>query len=105
VGRKYQHPDRRPAVISGASSGIGAETARKLAAAGFPVALGARRVDRLEEIVSRIRAEGGEAVAVPLDVTDDKSVADFAAEVTAGLAPITSCSPCWRIPRSKPCWA
>jgi len=60
VGRKYQHPDRRPAVISGASSGIGAETARKLAAAGFPVALGARRVDRLEEIVSRIRAEGGE---------------------------------------------
>jgi NADP-dependent 3-hydroxy acid dehydrogenase YdfG len=88
MGRKYQHPGRRPAVISGASAGIGAETARELAAAGFPVALGARRIDRLQEIASRIRAEGGEAVAVPLDVTDEQSVADFAAKVTADLGAI-----------------
>jgi NADP-dependent 3-hydroxy acid dehydrogenase YdfG len=86
--RKYQHPDRRPAVISGASSGIGAETARKLAAAGFPVALGARRIERLQEIVSEIRAGGGEAVAVRLDVTDEQSVSDFAAKVTADLGEI-----------------
>jgi NADP-dependent 3-hydroxy acid dehydrogenase YdfG len=47
MGKKYRHPDRRPAVIAGASSGIGAETAKVLAATGHPVALGARRVDVL----------------------------------------------------------
>ena len=42
-------PDRRPAIVAGASSGIGAATARELARRGFPVALGARRVDKLTE--------------------------------------------------------
>ena len=77
---KYAQPDRRPAVITGASSGIGAETAKALATAGFPVALGARRLDRVEEIAAAIRADGGEAVAHPLDVTSDESVAEFAAK-------------------------
>ena len=63
-------PDRRPALVAGASSGIGEATAIKLAANGFPVALGARRVEKLKEIVDKIRADGGEAVAVHLDVTD-----------------------------------
>jgi len=85
---KYDQPDRRPAVVAGASSGIGAETAKALAAAGFPVALGARRVDRCEELAAAIRADGGEAVAVPLDVTDDFSIADFKAEVTADLGEV-----------------
>ena len=40
-------PTRRPAVVAGASSGIGAETAQALAAGGYPVALGARRVEQL----------------------------------------------------------
>ncbi len=78
---KPVHPDRRPAVVSGASSGIGATTALTLAAAGYPVALGARRVDKCEEIVTQIRAAGGEAIAHPLDVTDQTSVDAFAKAV------------------------
>lgn len=85
---KYARPERRPAVVTGASSGIGAATALTLAARGHPVALGARRVERLEELVGRIRDDGGEAVACPLDVTDDESVAGFVDKVTADLGDI-----------------
>ncbi len=74
------HPDRRPAIVTGASSGIGAATATALSAAGFPVVLAARRVDRLEELAKVIRANDGEVAVVRLDVTDDESVgAAFAA--------------------------
>ncbi len=66
----------RIAVITGSSSGIGAATARALAADGFQVVLGARRLNRLEEIASEV---GGEAFA--LDVTDPGSVEEFAAQV------------------------
>lgn len=82
------HPERRPAVIAGASSGIGAATATELAARGFPVALGARRVDRCEELAARIRAGGGEAVALPLDVTDPDSVTSFIDRAGAELGDI-----------------
>jgi NADP-dependent 3-hydroxy acid dehydrogenase YdfG len=88
MSHKYAQPDRRPAVVTGASSGIGAATALALAKAGFPVALGARRADRLEEVVARVEAEGGEAVAHPLDLTDDDSVDAFAKAVTADLGDI-----------------
>ena len=71
------HPDRRPAIVTGASSGIGAATAAALAAAGHPVVLGARRVERLEELAGTIRADGGEALALPLDLTDTDSIATF----------------------------
>ena len=64
------------AVISGASSGIGAAAARRLSAAGFGVVLGARRMDRLEELAREV---GGRAL--PLDVTSTESVAAFAAHV------------------------
>lgn len=85
---RYERPARRPVVVSGASSGIGAATALTLAAAGYPVALGARREDRLGDLVQRVRDEGGEAVGHRLDVTDDASVAEFAAKVTADLGDV-----------------
>lgn len=82
------HPARRPVLIAGASSGIGAATAGELAARGFPVALGARRVDRCEELAATIRAAGGEAVALPLDVTDADSVDGFVRRATEELGDI-----------------
>src|SRR3982074_2699047 len=73
-------PDRRPAIVAGASPGIGGAPAFELAARGFPVALGARRVDKLTEIVGKIQADGGEAVGFHLDVTDPNSVKSFVAQ-------------------------
>ena len=83
-----RHPDRRPVVVTGASAGIGASTARLLASRGYPVALGARRTDRLADLVAQIRADGGEAVAHALDVSSDESVALFAEKVAADLGDI-----------------
>ncbi len=82
------HPQRRPAVVAGASSGIGAATAAALAQAGFPVALGARRAGRCAELAETIRSAGGEAIGLALDVTDDDSVREFTAAVTRDLGPV-----------------
>jgi len=57
-----------PIAITGASSGIGHAAAIACARAGMPVAVSARRADRLNELVARIMREGGRAVAVPGDV-------------------------------------
>ena len=69
-------PPGTTAVVTGASSGIGAATARHLAGAGFDVVVGARRLDRLAAVAEPIGAR-----ALELDVTDDDSVARFCAEV------------------------
>ena len=69
---------RPVAVVTGASSGIGAATARELAGQGFQVVLGARRLELTEKIAAEI-----DGIALPLDVTDVDSVAAFAAEVPA----------------------
>lgn len=82
------HPPRRPAIVAGASSGIGAATAEELARRGFPVALGARRTDKLTELVDKIRAGGGEAVAFSLDVTDAESVKNFVTQSIDALGEI-----------------
>jgi NADP-dependent 3-hydroxy acid dehydrogenase YdfG len=66
----------RTAVVTGASSGIGAATAARLAAEGFSVVVAARREDRLAELASVI---GGRAIR--LDVTDPSSVASFASSL------------------------
>jgi len=65
-------------LITGASSGIGAATARQLAASGHHVVLGARRTDRLETLVADIRAAGGSAEYQALDVTDADDMQSFA---------------------------
>jgi len=67
--------------ITGASSGIGEATARKLASGGATVVLGARRTDRLATVVEEIRAGGGKASYIPLDVTSQESVKGFIDDV------------------------
>lgn len=62
------------AIVTGASSGLGAHFARVLAAEGAAVALCARRVERLEELAREINESGGRAVPIALDVCDDDSV-------------------------------
>ncbi|BEL03481.1 SDR family NAD(P)-dependent oxidoreductase [Actinoplanes sichuanensis] len=71
----------RSALITGASSGIGAATAELLAARGARVALLARRKDRLDELTGRITAAGGTALAVPVDVTDGSALGAAVSQV------------------------
>jgi NAD(P)-dependent dehydrogenase (short-subunit alcohol dehydrogenase family) len=68
-------------VLTGASFGLGAATARLLARAGATVIMGARTVSSLEEIAADITAAGGQAVPLVLDLTDPQSVDEFAREV------------------------
>ena len=63
----------RTALVTGASSGIGAHFARTLSRAGARVALGARRLDHLDRLRAEIEAQGGEALAIRMDVTDEAS--------------------------------
>lgn len=74
------------AVVTGASSGIGAATARRFAAEGFHVVAAARRGGRLAELVKEI---GPAATAVECDVTSDESVEHLAAEVAALGGPVS----------------
>ncbi|MGV9409292.1 SDR family NAD(P)-dependent oxidoreductase [Nocardia sp. NPDC003693] len=86
--RGLKNPDRlrrevdgKIAVVTGASYGLGEATARMLAAAGATVVLGARSADQLELIVAEIKAAGGSAVAIPLDLASEDSVTSFAGQV------------------------
>lgn len=68
----------RTAVVTGASSGIGAATALALSRCGYRVVAVARREDRLKQVAEKITGEGGEVVTAVLDVTDREAVASFA---------------------------
>ena len=71
---------KKIAVVTGASSGIGAATAQALAGAGFSLYLGARRLDRLREVAGPL-----DATALELDVTDVDSIAAFVAQLPAAI--------------------
>jgi hypothetical protein len=69
-------------IITGASSGFGEEAARLFAQAGCRVVLAARRLDRLQKLAGEIQSAGGEAIAIPMDVT---SRADVDLMVTSAI--------------------
>ncbi|HEU5300969.1 MAG TPA: SDR family oxidoreductase [Acidimicrobiia bacterium] len=87
-GNTDQHATTRTAYVTGASSGIGAVTAIALGRLGWRVAVGARRVDRLEETAAAVRDAGGNAVAIALDVTDEDSIEQFFESAEAELGPV-----------------
>lgn len=78
----------RVALVTGASSGFGEHWSRLLAAAGARVVLAARRTDRLETVAAEIRAGGGEALAVALDVTDEAATAAAYAAAEAAFGTV-----------------
>ena len=72
------------ALVTGANKGIGYEIAAGLGALGWTVGVGARDDQRREDAVAKLRASGVDAFGVPLDVTDDASVAAAAALIEEG---------------------
>jgi|TARA_B110000881_G_scaffold14786_1_gene11094 NAD(P)-dependent dehydrogenase (short-subunit alcohol dehydrogenase family) len=77
------------AMVTGASSGFGVHFAKILAARGAKVVVAARRIDRLESLVAEIVAEGGEALAVSMDVTNSESIATAFDQGEAAFGTIT----------------
>jgi NAD(P)-dependent dehydrogenase (short-subunit alcohol dehydrogenase family) len=76
------------AMVTGASSGLGARFAKALAAAGAQVVLASRRIERLKELRAEIEAEGGAAHVVALDVTDLGSIKSAIAHAETEAGPI-----------------
>jgi NAD(P)-dependent dehydrogenase (short-subunit alcohol dehydrogenase family) len=77
------------AMVTGASSGFGVHFAKIMAARGAKVVVAARRVERLEALVAEIKADGGEAVAVAMDVTDSASIIAAFDQAEAAFGTVT----------------
>jgi NAD(P)-dependent dehydrogenase (short-subunit alcohol dehydrogenase family) len=77
------------AMVTGASSGFGVHFAKILAARGAKVVVAARRVERLEALVAEIVGDGGEAVAVAMDVTDSGSIITAFDQAEAAFGTVT----------------
>lgn len=80
--------DVRTAIVTGASAGIGVCIATELGRLGWKVAIGARRVERLDQTAANVRAAGGQPFAHALDVSDASSIQAFFAAAEAALGPI-----------------
>ncbi len=78
----------RTVVVTGASSGIGAAIAQAFGALGWRVAIGARRVERLEDVAKEVEAAGGKVFSHRLDVTDSDSADAFCAAARAELGAV-----------------
>src|SRR5215472_14226309 len=84
-GAMTRQLENTAALVSGSSSGIGAATALRLASEGAAVALVARRRDRLDDLASAIRADGGTALVVPADIASQEQAAGAVEQAVAGL--------------------
>jgi len=85
----HAHPlAGRVCLVTGASSGIGAHLARRMAQAGAQVVLGARRTELTGTIAEDINSAGGKALAVPLDVTSESSIAEAFASAESRFGPV-----------------
>lgn len=80
--------DAKVAIITGASSGIGAATAIALAEEGAQVAIAARRIEQLNEVAQKIEAVGGKALPIVTDVSDETQVNDLVQKVNTTLGRI-----------------
>ena len=80
----------RVVLITGASSGIGESTALNLGKNGFKVALAARRIDRLNDIAEEIRKQGGESLAVKLDLSDPDQINEAVRNLAEGYRVVFS---------------
>lgn len=78
----------RVVLITGASSGLGAALAKRLAAEGDRIALAARRADRLEDLAEEVRRAGGVALPIPCDVRDREAVHRAVERCAAELGPV-----------------
>ena len=76
------------AVVTGASSGIGAAVALELARLGMRVALMARRFERLQSLVAQVSSQGGEARAYPVDLRDTRALEGAFAEIHHDMGPV-----------------
>jgi NAD(P)-dependent dehydrogenase (short-subunit alcohol dehydrogenase family) len=89
------------AFVTGATSGLGRRFARVLGAAGASVAAAGRRIDRLGEVTDEIRAEGGSAIGVPLDVTDPEAISSALETAQRAFGPVTILVNCAGIPDAQ----
>ncbi|MBE9189623.1 SDR family NAD(P)-dependent oxidoreductase [Gloeocapsopsis crepidinum LEGE 06123] len=80
--------DGKVALITGASSGIGEASALALAAEGAKVVLAARRLDRLEKLVSQVKDSGKEAIAIQTDITDQAQTTEMLQKANANFGSV-----------------